>query len=57
MLPVTLRTEPAETYRRPALSFLSELVGRIGADGDHFLIVERLEFPVEEAAPLAPEVE
>ncbi|MCX4777940.1 DUF6891 domain-containing protein [Streptomyces sp. NBC_01264] len=42
MLPVTLRTEPAETYRRPALPWLSELVGRIGADGDHFLVVERL---------------
>ncbi|MFZ3497224.1 DUF6891 domain-containing protein [Streptomyces sp. 5.8] len=42
MLPVTLRTEPAETYRRPALPWLSELVGRLGADGDRFLIVERL---------------
>ncbi|MFE9463642.1 DUF6891 domain-containing protein [Streptomyces virginiae] len=42
MLAIRIHTERGESYERPALGLLSELVARIGADGDHFVIVERL---------------
>ncbi|THA83828.1 hypothetical protein [Streptomyces sp. A0592] len=42
MLAIRIHTERGESYDRPALGTLSELVGRIGADGDHFVIVEPL---------------
>ncbi|MFE5490881.1 hypothetical protein ACFQ7Z_13140 [Streptomyces virginiae] len=42
MLAIRIHTERGESFERPALGFLSELVARIGADGDHFVVVERL---------------
>ncbi|MET9607191.1 hypothetical protein ABZZ17_19240 [Streptomyces sp. NPDC006512] len=42
MLPVKMHTERAESYERPAVPLLSELVERIGADGDRFLVVNRV---------------
>lgn len=42
MLAIRIHTERGESYDRPALGLLSELVARIGADGDRFVIVERL---------------
>ncbi|WP_030765590.1 DUF6891 domain-containing protein [Streptomyces sp. NRRL F-2664] len=39
---IRIHTERGEAYDRPALATLSELVGRIGADGDHFVIAEPL---------------
>ncbi|MEV7520762.1 hypothetical protein [Streptomyces sp. NPDC091371] len=42
MLAIRIQTERGESYERPALGTLSELVGRIGADGDRFVIVERI---------------
>ncbi|WP_052757626.1 hypothetical protein [Streptomyces yangpuensis] len=42
MLAIRIHTERGESYARPALGMLSDLVARIGADGDHFVIVERL---------------
>ncbi|MFF3016482.1 DUF6891 domain-containing protein [Streptomyces sp. NPDC057939] len=42
MLPVKIHTERAESYERPAAPLLSELVERIGADGDRFLVVNRI---------------
>ncbi|MDA5285505.1 DUF6891 domain-containing protein [Streptomyces sp. NPDC054904] len=42
MLPVKIHTERAESYERPAAPWLSELVERIGADGDRFLVVNRI---------------
>ncbi|MFF8269299.1 hypothetical protein ACF059_18180 [Streptomyces sp. NPDC016562] len=41
MLAIRIQTERGESYERPALGTLTELVERIGADRDHFLIVER----------------
>ncbi|WP_404960455.1 hypothetical protein [Streptomyces sp. 147326] len=42
MMAIRIETERGESYERPALGMLSQLVERIGADGDHFVIVERL---------------
>ncbi|WP_371592693.1 hypothetical protein [Streptomyces virginiae] len=42
MLAIKIQTERGESYERPALGMLSELVERIGAEGDHFLVVERI---------------
>ncbi|MFI8339946.1 hypothetical protein ACIF8W_07670 [Streptomyces sp. NPDC085639] len=42
MLAIKIETERGDSYERPALGVLSELVGRIGAVGDRFVIVERL---------------
>ncbi|MGR4879349.1 hypothetical protein ACIPUC_07950 [Streptomyces sp. LARHCF249] len=42
MLAIRIQTERGESYERPALAVLSELVERIGADGDRFVIVERV---------------
>ncbi|MDH6543338.1 hypothetical protein [Streptomyces sp. SPB4] len=42
MLAIRVQTEPGPSYERPALRFLSELVGRIGAPGDRFLVLERI---------------
>ncbi|WP_329386372.1 hypothetical protein OG625_27660 [Streptomyces sp. NBC_01351] len=42
MLAIRIQTERGESYERPALGTLSELVERIGADGDRFVVVERL---------------
>ncbi|MFD3873567.1 DUF6891 domain-containing protein [Streptomyces sp. NPDC058623] len=42
MLPVKVHTEPAESYERPAAPRLRELVERIGAPGDRFLVVNRI---------------
>lgn len=42
MLAIRIETERGESYERPALSTLAGLVERIGADGDHFVIVERI---------------
>lgn len=42
MLAIRIETERGESYERPALAALSELVGRIGADGDHFVVVGRI---------------
>ncbi|MGW0394979.1 hypothetical protein ACWDYJ_29715 [Streptomyces sp. NPDC003042] len=41
MLAITLDTERAESYDRPAPPLLSGLVERIGADGDRFVVVNR----------------
>ncbi|APU40014.1 DUF6891 domain-containing protein [Streptomyces sp. TN58] len=45
MSEIRIHTERGESHDRPALGTLSELVGRIGADGDHFVIAERLTDP------------
>ncbi|MFB6619979.1 hypothetical protein ACIGFK_33310 [Streptomyces sp. NPDC085524] len=42
MLAIRIQTERGESYERPALALLSALVERLGADGDHFVIVERI---------------
>ncbi|MEU6313941.1 hypothetical protein [Streptomyces sp. NPDC047014] len=42
MLAIRIETERGESYERPALGTLSALVERIGADGDRFVIVERV---------------
>ncbi|MFJ6753831.1 MULTISPECIES: hypothetical protein [unclassified Streptomyces] len=42
MTAIRIHTERGESYERPALGTLSQLVERIGADGDRFVIVERL---------------
>lgn len=39
---IRIETERGEAYVRPAPGELERLAERIGADGDHFLIVERL---------------
>ncbi|MGW6838028.1 DUF6891 domain-containing protein [Streptomyces sp. NPDC054949] len=41
MLPIRIRTERGDTHDRPSSRTLTELLGRIGAPGDRFLIVER----------------
>ncbi|MEV0095327.1 hypothetical protein [Streptomyces sp. NPDC050738] len=48
MLAISVTTEPGETYERISAPRLSELVGRIGPEGDQFLVVERI--------PQAPDV-
>ncbi|MDJ0382953.1 hypothetical protein [Streptomyces sp. G-G2] len=45
MTAIRIQTERGETYRPSApgaAARLAELAGRIGADGDHFLVVERI---------------
>ncbi|MER7826040.1 hypothetical protein ABTX85_26160 [Streptomyces sp. NPDC096097] len=42
MLAIKFQTERGESYERPTLTVLSEVVERIGADGDHFVVVERI---------------
>lgn len=41
MLEITVETERGERYVRVSVKELAELVGRIGADGDRFLVVQR----------------
>ncbi|WP_392891940.1 DUF6891 domain-containing protein [Streptomyces sp. LN699] len=41
MLPIRIRTERGDTHDRPSTRTLTELLERIGAPGDRFLIVER----------------
>lgn len=42
MLPIRVQTAHGRSYERPALPFLSELAGRLDADENDFLIVERI---------------
>ncbi|MEU9164241.1 hypothetical protein AB0D29_28730 [Streptomyces sp. NPDC048424] len=42
MMAIRIQTERDESYERPTRGTLSQLVERIGADSDHFVIVERL---------------
>ncbi|MFJ7774453.1 DUF6891 domain-containing protein [Streptomyces yangpuensis] len=42
MLAIRIHTDRGESYDRPALGTLSDLVARIGADGDGFVVVERI---------------
>ncbi|MFE1827983.1 DUF6891 domain-containing protein [Streptomyces yangpuensis] len=42
MLAIRIHTERGESYDRPALGTLSDVVARIGADGDGFVVVERI---------------
>ncbi|WP_330296098.1 DUF6891 domain-containing protein [Streptomyces sp. NBC_00503] len=47
MLPIRVQTAHGRSHERPALPFLSELVGRLDADENDFLIVERLTSDLE----------
>ncbi|UQA95865.1 DUF6891 domain-containing protein [Streptomyces halobius] len=42
MLPITVKTETGPVLSRPTAAELTTLLGRIGADDDHFVVVERI---------------
>ncbi|MGW6708862.1 hypothetical protein ACWGDE_28785 [Streptomyces sp. NPDC054956] len=42
MLAIRVETDHGPSYERPALSLLSDLVGRLGTTGGQFLILERI---------------
>lgn len=42
MLAIRVQTEPGPSYERPALRFLSELVGGLGPEGNRFLVLDRI---------------
>ncbi|MGW1077863.1 hypothetical protein [Streptomyces sp. NPDC002537] len=42
MLPITVNTEPGEVRSGIGAEELAEVIGRLGADGDRFVVVERM---------------
>ncbi|GAA0362510.1 hypothetical protein [Streptomyces blastmyceticus] len=42
MLPITVNTEPGEVRSGIDAEELARLIGRLGADGDRFVVVERI---------------